>query len=171
MSTMRSWTKRTFVVTTAAMAAGLVGSPSAEAATTNGSFDVTATVSGSCSINPQSLAFPGYTTNQASAVNGATTIEVVCPGASGSYTLPVELKLSTASGSYAMSGPGGALLTYGLFFDSARTVPFSLVAADPGAAYTVDAASYVVNIYGRIDPNQPAPTGSYSQVVTATLTY
>lgn len=171
MSIKSTWFRRTVAVTGAVVGAMAVGNPTADAAQTSGTFDVTATVSGSCSIVPRSLAFPGYTTNQSTPVDAATTLDVLCPGASNSYTLPVELKLSTASGAYSMAGPSGAQLTYGLYTDSSRSTPFALAAAAAGATYTVDAATYTVNIYGRINPNQAAPTGSYVQIVTATLTY
>jgi len=167
MTNTYKWTKRTIAATALAGAALLIGNPNAEAATTNGTFTVQTTVAGACTIVTNNLTFGNYTTGQVSDVDANTTVDVVCPGVGGGTTLPVDLALAPAGGTYVLADGTGSTLNYGLYSDAPGGTLFGT------SSYVVAANPEPLTIYGRIFGGQ-SPTGIgnvHQQTVTATLTY
>lgn len=159
---------------TALATALLAVAPLAIAATATDQFDVSITIENSCTVLVGDLVFPTSNT-LATAVDGSTTGAVTCTGI-GSYTVAFDNGggASATSGSRKMTG-ATSTIDYLLARDSART---ELLGADSGT-FTIGGTSTgggtadaSFTIYGRVLANQdPKPTGTYTDTVTATVTF
>lgn len=138
-------------------------------ATATAAIKVTASVLAHCVISASPLNFGTY----ASIVTDSTTsIDVTCTN-NTSYT--VGLNAGKSAGATvtkrAMTGPGKALLHYGIYSDSAHTVNWGNTAAQNWVSGAGVGTQQALTVYGEIPAGQfPAP-GSYSDTVTATITY
>jgi spore coat protein U-like protein len=65
-----------------------------------------------------------------------------------------------------MTGPGSALLGYGLFSDSARSVNFATTASITG-----NGAAQPITVYGNVAGAQYVAPGAYADSITATVSY
>lgn len=151
---------------TIAPAALLLAAGSAIASGTDTSnFDVTASVSSTCTITSTggNLAFGAYDPVTGAAVTGTTTIAVTC--SNGMSGTAVGL---TNTGS--MSDGASGTLTYGLYSDASHTTAWGNTDSVDRVAVTADGTQKSLTVYGKIDANQStAPIGSYSETVTATV--
>ena len=141
-----------------------LASTSASATNVTTTMAVTATVQATCVVSATPMAFGTYTGVVA---NTTSTVTVTCTN-----TTPYTLGLNAGAASGAtttnrsMTGPGSALLGYGLYSDSARTANFVTTASITGSG-----AAQPVTVYGQVPAGQyPAP-GSYADTITATVTY
>lgn len=152
----------------ALLLAGLVPG-AAWATTTTTTFTVTATVAATCLVSATNLAFGTYTGAQ---TDSTSSINVTC---TNSTPYNVGLDAGTATGATvttrAMTGPGGATLGYALYSDSARTINWGNTVGTDTVSGTGSGSGQVLTVYGRIPAGSlPAP-GSYSDTITATVTY
>jgi spore coat protein U-like protein len=151
-----------------AVASGLPLNP-AVAASSNTTFQVTATVAATCLISATNLAFGSYT---GTLVNATSTITVTC-----SNTTPynVGLDVGTSSGaavsSRKMGGPGGALLGYALFRDSGHTQNWGNTVGTDTASGTGNGSAQALTVFGQVAANQLVAPGSYSDTITATVSF
>jgi spore coat protein U-like protein len=139
------------------------------AATATTTFSVTATVQATCLISANPLAFGTYT---GVLINATTTLQVTCTN-----TTPynVGLNAGTATGATVttrkMTGPASATLNYALFQDSSRTINWGQTVGTDTVTGTGNGSAQTLTVYGQLSANQyPAP-GSYSDTITATVTY
>lgn len=156
------------VFAAAAFALALLPS-AARAATATTTFSVTATVQATCLISATNLSFGTYTGVVA---NSTSTISVTCTN-----TTPynVGLDAGTASGATVttrkMTGPGGATLSYALDQDSAHTVNWGQTVGTDTEAGTGNGGAQSLTVYGQASAGQYVTPGSYSDTITATVTY
>ena len=128
-------------------------------ATATTTFQVSANVTGACTVSASNLAFGTYPVNSAADIDASSTITVNCPTG-----LPYSVSVPTPA-SRTMTGPGAATLTYGLFSDAGRTSGFA-------AAGTGSGANQNITVFGRIPLGQtPASQGAFNDTVTVTVTY
>lgn len=138
---------------------GTMGAAHAATATTN--FNVTANVTASCAVIATDLAFGAYDPAVLTPRDSTSTITVVCTN-----TTPYGIDVGATPAARTMTGPGGALLNYGMFNEAGRTTAFGVT----GAVGTGLSQNYTV--YGRIPAGQFGATpGAYSAIVTVTVTY
>jgi spore coat protein U-like protein len=131
-------------------------------------FTVSANIGPMCTISATNLAFGSYTGTTLDAVS---TLSVTCAKATAYY---VNLNEGmNPDGSYLprASGPGGALLSYTLFQDAARTSRWGNTYNLDGVAGTGNGIAQVLNVYGRVAAGQFVNPGAYSDTVIVTLTY
>lgn len=132
-------------------------------------FSVTATVMSGCNISATPLSFGTYS---GSIVNSTSTVSVSC---TPSTVYNVGLNAGTASGATvttrAMTGAGGALLHYSLFSNSPMTVNWGQTVGSDTISATGSGATQPFTVYGRIPAGQSVTPGSYTDTITATLTY
>lgn len=152
----------------ACLALGL-GAKSAVAATATTTFQVTATVQATCLISASALGFGTYTGVQTDAT---TTISVTCTN-----TTPYNVLLDpgTATGATVTTRKmknGAALLGYALFSDSARTVNWGqTIGTDTPVTGPGNGSAQSLTVYGRVAAGQYVTPGSYSDTITATVSY
>jgi spore coat protein U-like protein len=136
--------------------------------TATGSFSVTATVAPSCSISANALNFGAYA---GTALNGTTTISVTCANGSA-YN--VGLDAGTASGATVTTRQmmnGSKTLNYSLYSDSGRTKNWGNTVGTDTLTGTGSGTAQSLTVYGQIPAGQKPVPGSYTDTITATLTY
>ena len=139
------------------------------AATTTGTFSVTATVQAMCQISTNPLAFGTYTGTQ---IDATSTLSVTCTN-----TTPynVGLNAGTATGATVttrrMTGPGANLLNYALYSNAGRTTNWGNTVGTDTVAGTGNGTAQSLTVYGRLPAAQFNTPGAYSDTITATVTY
>lgn len=152
----------------------------ASAATTGGSFQVTASVANSCVVtSATNIAFGAYdpaSANNTTALDGAGSVTVRCTRGSNA-AIALNEGLAPASGSACgtplrqMSDAGANRLRYDLYSDSGRTAAWGCSTTnDVDQAFT-SLAPVTFQTYGRIPAGQDVPAGSYADTVTVTVTF
>ena len=159
-----------FIAATALLCAG---STAALAATTQ-TFTVQATVSETCTIAAGSggsvLNFGTYDPTVSASTASANVLSVTCTN--GGTTAQVTLNSGLNPGGGA--SPERQMmntthpLTYKLFYDSAMQNEWN---ATHGPSILEDGNAHDLTVYGAIDPAQAVFVGTYSDTVTATVTF
>jgi spore coat protein U-like protein len=150
------------------VALGLSPNP-ADAATTTTTFGVTATVQATCLVSATPLAFGTYT---GAVATSTSAVSVTCTN-----TTPYNVGLSAGLATGAtvttrqMTGPASALLGYALFSDSARTVNWGQTIGTDTVTGTGNGGAQAITVYGQATAGQFVAPGSYTDTITATVTY
>ena len=141
----------------------------AHASTATTTFGVSATVQSTCLISATSLAFGTYT---GVAVNSTSTVSVTC---TNTTTYNVGLNAGLASGATVttrkMTGPSSSLLAYSLYSDSARSVNWGQTVGTDTVSGTGNGSAQSLTVYGLLPGAQYVNPGSYTDTITATVTY
>lgn len=154
----------------------LAASTLAEAGTGTSNLGVTATVTSSCSITAGTLAFGTYDAVTGAQVDGSATLTVACSrGALTSITLGQGANPNTGSSDAIplrrMKDSSANALSYSLFTDSLRLLPWGNTALTGETYIPTSSAPQNVTVYGRITALQDVPSGSYSDTVVATISF
>jgi spore coat protein U-like protein len=132
-------------------------------------FNVNATGSASCAITASPLNFANYT---GALLNSTTTISVTCTNGT-SYN--VGLNAGTATGATvtkrSMTGPASALLGYKLFSNSGYTINWGNTVGTDTVARKGTGTGQSITVYGQIPAGESARIGTYTDTITATITY
>ena len=164
-----SWRRTTGLLAVAALTASAV----ADAGTATGTFTVQATIVSACLVTATTLNFGTYSPASATALTGTSTISINCTSGS-----PYTAALNVGSGGGSFTGRtllnGIDTLTFNLYRDAA----YSQVWGDgTGSTYTVAGTgsglltANTVTVYGQIPISQDKPVGSYSSLITVTISY
>lgn len=141
----------------------------AAAATATTSFSVTATVQATCLISGNNLGFGTYT---GTAIPATTTLSVTCTNGT---TYNVGLNPGTATGATvttrAMTGPASATLSYALYQDSGHTTNWGQTVGTDTKSGTGNGSAQTLTVYGQLSGAQYPTPGSYTDTITATITY
>jgi spore coat protein U-like protein len=153
-----------------ALISALLLSAELHAATTTGTFSVTATVQDACSVVAGNLAFGTYDPASTSALNGSSTIDVTC---TLNNTYEIQLNQGTHGGSVSnrQMSNGTQTLNYALYRDSSRTQNWGSTNGTDTVGSVGTGASQPFTVYGQIAALQYVPQGSYSDVVTVTIDF
>lgn len=153
------------------MGALFVGATSASAmatTTATSTFQVSATVLPSCQISATGLSFGSYS---GAALSATSTISVNC-----TQNLGYNIGLSGGSSggtvaSRVMAGPGGATLAYGLYKDANHTANWGETVGTDTEQGNGTGSAQTITVYGLLPASQQATAGSYTDTITATVTY
>jgi spore coat protein U-like protein len=139
------------------------------AATANTTFQITATVSATCLISATNLAFGTYS---GTAVNATSTVTVTCTNTTP-YNVGLDAGTSTGANvnGRKMTGPGSATLGYSLYQDSAHTTIWGNTVGTNTEAGTGSGSAQALTVYGQLPAGQFVAPGSYTDTITATITY
>lgn len=158
----------------------------ANAATVNGNLGVTAIVGAGCQVNNSnvtsgsvdygSLTFGSINTvgsqNVDAQTTGAGNGSIVMECSNGTtFTISLDNGQHYASGSRAMvnAGNGSMFLSYALYQNSARTIPWTSVSPLVG---TASGAPATFNVYGRIPGGQTGiASGTYNDTVQVVISW
>jgi spore coat protein U-like protein len=137
---------------------------------TAAAFTITASYPDTCTIAAAALAF-GSIVQTTTATNGATTVTARCSAATP-YTIGLN------------GGQAGTLdpanrkmkylsyeLTYGLYRESARTLPWGEYAGLNAYGGTGSGSDQILPVYGRVNAQPTPPAATYTDTVIATITY
>lgn len=133
------------------------------------SFEVRALVQPSCRISTTDLNF-GQIGTLSSPVQATSQLTVQC-AAGAAYAVSLDNGQSgTGPEDRRMTSAGGDTVTYGLYKDEARTLPWGqTLATDLEGVGTGSKETYPV--YGQTPAQTTPPAAVYSDRVTATVTY
>jgi len=136
----------------------------AVAATATAPIAVSATVQATCIVSTTAMSFGTYT---GTALPATSTVTVQCTNTTP-YTLGLNAGAATGATvtNRSMTGPASALLGYGLYTDSAHATNFATLASTNGTGSPI-----VTTIYGQVAAGQYVAPGSYTDTITATVTY
>jgi spore coat protein U-like protein len=133
------------------------------------SFTVTAVVQATCTIAANPLAFGTYS---GLLINATSTLSITCTKTT-SYN--VGLSAGVAAGATvtnrSMTGPFSTLLGYKLFSNSGLTTNWGNTVGTNTLAGTGNGALQPLSVYGQVHAAQYVRPGSYTDTVTATITY
>jgi spore coat protein U-like protein len=131
---------------------------------------VTANLSTTCSVATTNLAFGTYDpliVNNAGAgtdLDAQATITVTCSTATATVVW-----ITPGTAGRTMTGPGN--LSYELYSDDTRTVPWGATQTDAVQVSVPNGVATQVPVYGRVPRGQNVPVGAYSQTVTVTVNF
>jgi len=149
-----------------------------QAATTDNTFSVTAKTVGKCTISANELAFnTAIPTPIEKNWDASNTLTVIC-----STTTPYSIGLNDGQGNGATCGDrrmtkiGGAptdTLKYQLHTDAARSIIFGKAGSTCPIEVegTGSGAEQFITVYGRIPTQSTTVQGSFSDTITATVTF
>lgn len=165
---------RVELVATVVLVAGWIA-PTAHAGTATSNVGVSATVASVCSITAGSLGFGTYDTLSGGNVDGTATVSLACTkGATATVTLGQGQNSGTGSTDAApvrRLASGANVLSYALYSDATRLVPWGNTSATGQPYVSTSSASSTLTVYGRIAANQDVPAGAFSDVIVATISF
>lgn len=170
LKNLRNTTALTFVG--ALLVYSAVGTISAQATTSSSTFNVTASISSSCTFTTNALAFGTY--NGTSAASATASVLPTCTNGTG-YTFVLSETSDSAGGFYYLSNGGSTTNTANMVFfkvgsDSGVTSPITS-SATPSLAGTGNGSQQTVTFYGVIPAQTGKNTGSYSRTLTWVISY
>ena len=172
MKVLRSTSCRLVPAAVALCAALIVFAGASLAATVTTTFNVTANVVSVCSVTATSLGFGTYNASLGAANDTTSTVSVTCSNGT-TYTTALDAGLgSGAAVNNRLMTSGANTLGYGLYTTSARTTIWGdgnlSTATLPG---TGNGSAQSITVFGRVPANQYVTAGSYTDTITATVTY
>jgi spore coat protein U domain-containing protein, fimbrial subunit CupE1/2/3/6 len=132
------------------------------------SFIVTATISNSCTISAGNLSFGTYT---GAVLNGTSMIVVSCTKNAPYY---VGLNAGTATGATVTTRKltsGTHTLNYALYSNSGHSTNWGNTVGTDTVTGAGSGTNQQLTVYGQIPANQSLIPGTYSDTITATITY
>ncbi len=167
--------KKTLLATAVIALAGFA--LNASAASSNTTFQVTATVVNNCVINSTNIAFGNYDPTSATAVTAQGSVTAKC-------TKGDVVSVALGQGSNPGTGSTGAvparqmksganLLPYDIYTTSGGTTEWGTGAANQPASQTSASVNTPLTFvtYGALPAGTDVPAGSYTDSVVATVTY
>ncbi|MEO8215868.1 MAG: spore coat U domain-containing protein [Acidobacteriota bacterium] len=132
-------------------------------------FNVSASVAANCTINATDMVFGAFDPLAAANVDSTSTVTITCTKGNGA-TIDMNLGNNAANATLttrAMSNGSAGYLDYQLYSDSSRLAVWTSFSS--GAAPSKAARPFTV--YGRIPAAADAPSGTYGDVVRATVNF
>jgi spore coat protein U-like protein len=135
------------------------------------SFTASATIDQNCSISATNLNF-GTISSFLNPVDASSTLSVTC-SATLPYTVSLSGGLTNASDptQRKMKSSSNDVLTYGLYRDALRALPWGSTTSINTFSGTGTASTQILNVYGRVSSGQNVPPGTFSDTISATVTY
>lgn len=143
---------------------------SAHAATNSTTFQVSAQVQATCDISASALNFGTYT---GAATSNNSTLTVQCTN-STEYTVALDKGVNGAAvGTREMKdSSSGDTLNYQLYTDNTYTTVWGDGTSSSGTqSGTGDGSNQTLTVYGKLPAGQFKTPGTYSDTITATITY
>ena len=137
---------------------------------TSAPFTVTATNVTICSVNASTLNF-GSAGVLRSALDATSSIAVTCTNAAP-YTVALDGGLAgVANPTQRKMSQGAEQITYGLYQDAGRAMPWGDSAGVNTMAGTGSGLAQNFTVYGRVPAQSTPSPGTYSDTVVVTITY
>jgi spore coat protein U-like protein len=142
------------------------------AATATTTFQVTATVLSVCTVSATNLAFGNYDASSGTPNDASSAVTTTC---SNSTAYTVALNAGTGSGATVAvrrMTNGANTLDYSMYTTAGRTTVWGDgTLSTVTQAGTGNGAGQALTVFGRIPTGQYVTAGSYTDTVTATVTY
>jgi spore coat protein U-like protein len=137
---------------------------------TNASTSANATVVSSCNVSTTNMNF-GTASVLAGNVDATSTVDVQCNNA-----LPYVVALGTGNSgatdpTQRKMASGANQITYGLYRDSARSLPWGSTTGSNTAGGIGSGSSQGITVYGRVPAQTTPKPATYQDTIIATITY
>ena len=134
------------------------------------SFNVSANVARTCNLTTAPLNF-GTQGSLSSNIDGSAQLRLTCsPGVA--YTVGLDGGTSgTTSPTQRKLAQGTKTITYGLYGDAARALPWFNTSAFYQGGGTATGSAQTLTVYGRIPAQVTPPPGVYTDNIVVTVTY
>jgi spore coat protein U-like protein len=145
--------------------------PTLRAATDDAVFTVSATVISACAISATDLDFGNYDPVAGTDVDATSSIDIACTLGS---PYSVALNAGTTPGATVATRlltDGTDTLTYNLYSDASRTTVWGETIGTNVVTGNGSGATQTLTVYGRLDGGQNVPAATFSDTVTATVTF
>ncbi|MEA5532365.1 spore coat U domain-containing protein [Dolichospermum sp. UHCC 0684] len=158
------------------VAVGSAAPSMAVAGTADSNFQISASVNNNCTISTAALSFGAYNPGTGTSVTGTVTtnctayalaVITLSPGYNSDIDNPAENRR-------LKNVDNANYLSYNLYKDNAKTAIWgsgSSTSTDTGITVIGNGADKSTTVYGEIPAGQNVPSGSYTDTVTATVTY
>jgi len=163
--------KRHIAVAVLTALAGL-GSANLADANATGSFAVSITIVGTCTIVTNPLAFGTVSTGTSGNANANATLSVTCPTGLP-YNIGLQSVNAGGSGGGGTMKSGALTLAYNLYQNVGATTPWGNTVGTNTIAATGNAAAQNQTVYGQVlqAAAAAATAASYTDTVTVTVFY
>ena len=168
---MRKFNKLAAVVAVSLNIAGFASLSGAATSTTT--VAVSAIVIDSCIISSQALSFGAYNGISGGMVDVAAMMSPACTlGTAYAISLDAGVGATATHTARQLTGPLGSTLSYGIYTDAARTSVWGNGTSGTVQIFgTGTGGTQPIVMYGRIPGEQTVTVGTYTDIVTVTLTY
>jgi spore coat protein U-like protein len=129
---------------------------------------ITATVTSTCAVSANALNFGNYSGAQ---IDTTTVVTVTCTNSTAWYVNMNDGQQSGSGYVPQMVGPGGALLSYSKFRDTARTLYWGNTYNYDGVGGTGTGLAQPLTAYARLFGGAYVRPGAYSDTISVTVTY
>lgn len=143
----------------------------ASASTDTTTFNVKVTITSTCDIHTTAATDVNFGTvsSTGTSIDQAGSLTANCtPGTT--YTIALDNGVNALAGQRRMINGTTNYVAYNLYQDTARTTVWGSTDGTSTYAGTGTGANQAIPVYGRI-PSANSPAGSYTDTVTATVTY
>lgn len=140
------------------------------AATATTTFNVSLTITASCTVSATPLSF-GSTGLISGSIDSSSSVTVTC---TDSTPYNVGLDAGTGAGATVASrkmSAGLSTVNYTLYQNAGRTTIWGNSVGTDTASGTGDGSAQVLTVYGRVPAQTTPVAGSYSDTITVTVTY
>lgn len=132
-------------------------------------FSVTATNVAACDVTASDLNF-GTVSNLSGNLDVDGSATITCTNQTD-YRILLDDGLTGTGPTTRRMTLGGNHVTYGLYRDAARTLPWGDIAGVNSEPGTGTGSAQTIDIYGRVPPQSIPPAGTYSDTVVITVEY
>ena len=144
----------------------------ASAATATADFTVKIQITSECLINSASDLDFGSTGVIATAIPGTSTLGIQCTsGTAYSVGISAGAGVGATVAARKMTGPSSQTVQYSLYRDASHTLVWGISIGSNTLAGTGDGANQIITVYGLVPVQTTSGIGSYTDTVTATVTY
>lgn len=144
----------------------------ASADATNATMPVTATVVATCVAVATPLVFGNYASTGADPADADARVTVTCtPGAAYEVALNAGQNSTDVAARKLKGANEEDFLDYAIYSDAGRTQVWGETAGVDTVSGTGAGDEQALSVYGRMPPQQVAPLGAYTDVVTVTVSY
>ncbi|BCW88583.1 hypothetical protein sos41_17240 [Alphaproteobacteria bacterium SO-S41] len=144
----------------------------ASAATATADFNVKIQITSECLINSASDLDFGTTGVIATAIPGTSTLGIQCTsGTTYSVGISAGAGVGATVAARKMTGPSSQTVQYSLYRDAPHTLLWGVSIGSNTLAGTGNGANQIITVYGLVPVQTTSGVGSYTDTVTATVTY
>lgn len=133
-------------------------------------FNVTATVSKSCTVSATTLDFgtpAGFLTAN---VDGTSTITTQCSNGTA-YQIGLDVGQHATGTTRRMTGGSSEFVTYELYRDTGRTLRWGNTVGTDTVTATGNGSGLNTTVYGRVAPQATPSPSTYTDTITVSVTY
>lgn len=142
------------------------------AGTVTTTFEVTATVADTCSVEATNLGFGTYNPLSATDLDATSTVSVRCTlGSAYQVGLSQGLHGTGVTDRKMLRSGETELLAYGLYRDAVRTLNWGETAGVDTVDGVGTGLSVDHTVYGRVTAEHNVSAGSYADTITVTVNY